>query len=76
MVIDDFYLSLQYCLLNFNSRMYTDCKVFAPLALKYKADFNSPMYTDCKPINPPAKNELVYFNSRMYTNCKRRRPGL
>ena len=27
MVIDDFYLSLPYCLLNFNSRMYTDCKV-------------------------------------------------
>ena len=26
MVIDDFYLSLPYCLLNFNSRMYTDCK--------------------------------------------------
>ena len=27
MVIDDFYLSIQYCLLNFNSPMYTDCKI-------------------------------------------------
>ena len=49
MVIDDFYLSIQYYLLNFNSPIYADCKAFfAPIWDHFFAYFNSRTYTDCK----------------------------
>ena len=72
MVIDDFYLSIQYYLLNFNSPIYADCKAFfAPIWDHFFAHFNSRTYTDCKPvIDPVAALELVNFNSRTYTDCK------
>ena len=72
MVIDDFYLSIQYYLLNFNSPIYADCKAFfAPIWDHFFAHFNSRTYTDCKlSFHTEWQTGGNHFNSRMYTDCK------
>ena len=71
MVIDDFYLSIQYYLLNFNSPIYADCKAFfAPIWDHFFAHFNSRTYTDCKTWFATTDEALHHFNSRTYTDCK------
>ena len=71
MVIDDFYLSLQYYLLNFNSPIYTDYEFIAKQPFSRRQSyFNTHVYGLQDQFAYPTILSDPYFNSPMYTDCK------